>query len=186
MDDGWILHTPRAPGTAGRKGYPMAVPKYYNPCFVFLLTEKVWERELHFDTEIGRTVPCPQTKACSYCAHGVGTRPTGYTCGVWCEGRALVVVQLSDAALNTYGVLAADGQPMRGRGMKTSRADTRKNAKMILEQIQSSEDEFLPGEFDIRPTMELVFGNSSWTQFRGRSATDPQREQTRIGRKGDR
>lgn len=157
MSSPWIEGIPpRAERVAPR--IDVLTPTYFHPVFATLLSNRVWTRWKHYDTETKRPFPCSASVTCGSCLAGLIKYPTGFVCCCSDRSYRLVILQLSDLALADLENYAEKAPLVRGLKLKTVRQDSRKNAKMHAHILGRDEREDLPDPFDPRPTLERMWG----------------------------
>lgn len=157
MSDPWIAGIPpRAERAAAR--IDVLTPTYWRPVSGTILAPQVWTRWKHFHTESKRPYPCPSPGTCPACVAGLITYATGFLCCCSVQSNRPAILQLSDLALADLEIYCAHAPLSRGLQIKTTRQDTRSNAKMHAEILGRDAREYLPAAFDPRPTLERMWG----------------------------
>lgn len=148
------------PARKPQKAAPIEViePTWARPLDVTLVGAAPIYHELHWDTEIGRTVVCLGLPKCAYCRCGMGSRPTGYVASVWTGLRKRLITQFSERALESLRLIAEVHNPLRGVRLRMTRVDRRVNApvRVVMEGLVDPEE--LPPGFDVRPTLAEMWG----------------------------
>lgn len=181
MSEPWIEGFP-ARGSPRERCPRVLTPVWPEIYILALLSDTLWQRLLHYDATIGRTVPCLLSKQCAYCPGGF-LRPVGYIAALLNKPRGLRILQLSDSAMKTLESLHREHGHMRGLTVETSRADKRANAQQLLRFTGVVPAELLVPDFDPRPALERMWGWSLQGLFQRTSppATEeaPKRRQRR-------
>lgn len=160
MSDPWTEGFP--PPTPRRAPkLDVLTPTFYRPVNVTLLGARIFVRSKHFNTDTRRPYPCTGQRDCRACMTGQIKYPTGFMACCSVQTYRVFILQLSDAAMQTLREYAGRSTSLRGVLVRTTRADTRNNAKMLLEVRGHDERDNLPDEPDVRPTLEEMWGQQA-------------------------
>jgi len=164
-DEPWTPGIP-PPRPSAAVRYEVVTPRYGSPIRAALLDSAMYCRSMHYDAETRRTLPCVCRASCPYGSTGQKIKLTGWTAGQLEKTKQKVVLQFSESALRAYEGIPRDNLSVRGVCLSIGRADRRTNSQMTLEILAAPSDLILGQTFDVRPTLELLWGETGARRLR--------------------
>jgi hypothetical protein len=166
--------------------FKVRCPKGEEKISAVLLGRSFFGVNTHFT---GQTVPHNERGICTHCQAGLPIRWNGYIAAYDVHRKENFVLSLSEQAGVRLNQLSEQFGRMRGLQLivmraRTTRGQVRKNAAIVLEYVRTIEESQLPPDFDVRGSLNRLFGINQHRQEQQEQQPEP-RTRYRRGMRPD-